>query len=113
MEATVGPEGDSQAEGSTLTTLDDVDEDFDCVYDVPFVTVNRVGGEYLAEVVFSHDPVVDGDRVRTALAVGLDHGVRAFARVFGDDCVTIHFTDEPSKGLIWGLEDEIGNSWLQ
>jgi hypothetical protein len=110
MEATVVPSDDSCEEGATLVYVDD---DFESVYDVPYVTVNRIGGEYLAEVVFSGDPVVDKDRVSTALAVGRDHGVCSFARVFGENCVTIHFTDDPSKGLIWGLEDELGNAWLQ
>ena len=110
MEATAGPSDDSRDKGTILTY---VDEEFEAIYDVPYVTVNRIDGEFLAEVVFSADPVINADRVRTALAVGRDHGVRAFARVFGENCVTIHFTDEPSKGLIWGLEDEIGNSWLQ
>lgn len=111
MVATVGPSEDDPCEEGIVLTY--VDELFECVYDVPFVTVNRVGGEFMAEVVFSGDPMIDGDRVRTALQVGVDHGVRAFARVFGDDCVTIHYTDEPSHGLVWGLEDEIGLSWLR
>lgn len=110
MEATVGPSDEPRDEGGILTY---VDEEFECVYDVPYVTMNRIGGEYQAEVVFTGNPVVDLDRVRTAHAVGRDHGVRSYARVFGENCVMIYFTDEPSKGLIWGLEDEIGTSWLQ
>lgn len=92
--------------------LDTIVDDFRTVYDVPFVTVNRVwDGEFEAEVVFSGNAEVDLDRIRTALAVGRDHGVRAYARVFMDDYVIIHYSDHPDKGIIWC--DEVDDAWLQ
>ena len=97
-------------ESQPLATIVD---DFTTVYDVPFVTVNRVwDGEYEAEVVFSGNPATDGDRVRTALAVGRDHGVRAYARVFVEDYVIIQFSDHPDKGIIW-CPDEMNDAWLR
>ena len=108
MEPAVVP-GDT----STLTVVE-TEDDFEAIYDVPFVTVNRVGGELQAEVIFSGIRDIDQDRVDTALSVARERGFRAYARVFGDmQNVLIYFTDEPSKGLIWGLEDEIGDGWLQ
>ena len=93
--------------------LDVVEDDFEAIYDVPFVTVNRVGGELQAEVIFSGIKDIDHDRVSTALSVASERGFKAYARVFGDmDNVLIYFTDNPSKALIWGLSDEV-SSWLQ
>lgn len=93
-----------------------IDEDFETLYDVPFVTVNKVGGEIMAEVLLSGVKEIDSDRIATAQSVAKEHGCRAYARVFGDQyggaAVLIYFTDEPSKGLIWGLENEVGNAWL-
>ena len=103
-----------------LTVVDvvDDDDDFENLYDVPFVTVNRVGNEIEAEIVLSGVVEIDYDRLDTAQAVAAEKGFRAYARVFGDlyeDCnvVTILFTDDPAKGLIWALENEVGNAWLQ
>lgn len=93
-----------------LTVVDD----FESIYDVPFVTVNRIGDEIHAEVLLSGVDEIDHDRISTAMSVAGERGFRAYARVFGTyGNVVLYFTDEPSKGLIWGLEDEIGNSWLQ
>jgi hypothetical protein len=109
METAAAPSDDIQP----LSTM--VEGGFRTVYDVPFVLVNQVeNGEYAAEVVFSGDPEVDLDRVRTALAVGRERGVSAYARVFDEDVVWIYFSDDPSKGLIWALSDELSASaWLQ
>lgn len=102
---TAAPSDDTQP----LATIVD---DFKTVYDVPFVTVNRMwDGEFEAEVVFSGNPQVDLDRVQTALAVGREHGVRAYARVFEEDYVIIYFSDHPDKGIIWC--DELDDAWLQ
>jgi len=91
-----------------------VEEDFKSIYDVPFVTVNRIDGQFVAEVIFSGNPVIDLDRINTALKVGIEHGVRAYARVFGTyGNVLIYFTDDPLGGLIYGPpSDEIGVEWL-
>ncbi len=71
------------------------DEDFECVFDVPYITVNRIEGRYLAEVVLSDDETTSLDRIETALAVGREHGVHAYARIHGDyGTVLIHFTDD-------------------
>lgn len=81
-------------------------DDFESIYDVPFVTVNRVGGEYQAEVIFSGNEDTDLDRVRTALAVGTERGVRAYARVFGTyGNVMIYFTADPDGGAVYGPLD--------
>lgn len=97
-------------EGSAILT---VEEDFESLYDVPFVTVNRIEGQIEAEVIFSGVHDTDMDRIMTALQVGQEHGQRAYARVFGIyGNVLIHFSDHPDKGKIWGLLDTIGDEWL-
>jgi hypothetical protein len=100
-------------EDASILTVD-VEEDFRSIYDVPYVTVNKIDGQFVAEVIFSGNPEVDLDRVSTALRVGLEHGVRAYARVFGTyGNVLIYFTDDPLGGLIYGPSaDEIGGEWL-
>ena len=107
---TAAPSDDTQP----LATLVG-DPDFRNIYDVPFVTVNRVGAEYEAEVVFSGDAQIDMDRLQTAFSVARERGFRPYARVFIDyDAVLIYFTDDPSKGIIWALADELSAStWLQ
>jgi hypothetical protein len=77
----------------------DVEDDFESVYDVPFITVNKIGSKYLAEVVLSGDVETDLARVQTALDVGATRGVHAYARVYSDlvyegtaDSILIHFT---------------------
>jgi hypothetical protein len=100
----------------TLTVEDDDDLDFESIYDVPFVTVNRIGDELQAEVLFSGMPDTDADRIGTALSVAGERGYRAYARVFGEyDNVTIHFSDSPDKGTVWGIftEDLDLLDWLQ
>jgi len=99
-----------------LTVVDD--EVFENLYDVPFVTVNRVGDEIEAEVVLSGVKEIDQDRLATAQSVAGEKGFRAYARIFGDlyedsNVVTILFTDDPAKGLIWALAEEMGSAWLQ
>lgn len=83
-----------------------VEEEFECLYDVPYVTVNKIDGEIQAEVIFSGNEVVDLDRIRTALSVGAEHGYRAYARVFGTyHNVLILFSDSPATGAIYGPSD--------
>jgi hypothetical protein len=97
-----------------LTVVDD----FESIYDVPYVTVNRVGNELQAEVMLSGVPEIDEDRLSTAQSVAWERGYRAYARVFGDlyggSAVTLYFADGPTAGVIWALEDELGNgAWSQ
>lgn len=97
-----------------LTVVDD----FESIYDVPFVTVNRIGNELLAEVMLSGTPEIDEDRLAAAQSVAWERGYRAYARVFGDlyggSAVTIHFTDAPTAGTIWALAEELGaDAWSQ
>lgn len=93
-----------------LTVVDD----FESIYDVPFVTVNRVGDQIQAEILLSGIEEVDHDRISTAMSVAGERGFRAYARVFGTyRNVVIYFSDHPAKGTIWGLESELGNAWLQ
>ena len=108
------PSGDSRPLTEDTDILTVVEEEFVCLYDVPFVTVNRFGGEIQAEVLLSGVDEIDEGRISSAHAAAAEHGYRAYARVFGEwGQVLIYFTDEPSKGLIWGLEEEVGNAWLQ
>jgi hypothetical protein len=92
-------------------------DDFESIYDVPFVTVNRVGSEIQAEVILSGVKEIDEDRLNTAQSVAGELGYRAYARVFGDlydsTVVTIHFSDNPASGLIWALETEMVDDWSQ
>lgn len=105
------PSGVAPFSGDTgILSVVEVEDDFEAIYDVPFVTVNRVGGELQAEVIFSGVKDIDQDRVETALSVASERGYRAYARVFGDmSNVLIYFSSEPSKGIVWGLEDEVFN----
>ena len=93
----------------TDTLIAEEDEGFECLYDVPFVTVNRVAGLIEAEVLLCGAAEIDLDRINTALSVGRSHGYTSYSRVFGEaDNVLIQFTDDPDKGLIWALEDDLG-----
>ena len=108
--------GDNPLADTIILNVAD-DEVFENLYDVPFVTVNRVGDEIQAEVHLSGDWQTDHDRLSTAQSVAAELGFRAYARVFGDlyedgNVVSVLFTDDTAKGLIWGLEDEVG-VWLQ
>lgn len=99
------------SEEMVLTVVDDDSDEqlFESIYDVPFVTVNRVAGELEAEVLLSGFAEIDLDRVSTALSVARDLGFTSYSRVFGDcDNVLIRFTDDPEKGLIWALESDLG-----
>lgn len=92
-----------------------VDDDFENIYDVPFVTVNRVGVELEAEVHLSGVKEIDEDRLGTAMAIAVERGFRSYARFFGDlyedsNVVTLLFSDNPSTGQIWCLEG--GITWL-
>ena len=93
-----------------------VDDDFENIYDVPFVTVNRVGVELEAEVHLSGMKEIDEDRLGAAMSIAVERGFRSYARVFGDlyessNVVTLLFSDNPNTGQIWCLEDDI--TWLQ
>lgn len=91
-------------------------DDFESIYDVPFVTVNRIGSEIQAEVHLTGVKEIDEDRLNTAQSVAAERGFRAYARVFGDlydsSVVTIHFSDDPASGMIWALETEMVDDWL-
>ena len=101
---TAAPSDDTQPLNKTVATV----AHFEAIYDVPFVTVNRVGAELEAEVVFSGDAEIDLDRLQTAFSVAGERGYRSYARVFIDyDAVMIFFTDDPAKGIVWALEDEL------
>jgi hypothetical protein len=71
-----------------------VEGTFQTILDIPFVTVNRIDGEYLAEVMLSGTDEVDRERIETALNVGRANGVTAYARQHGrfGNSVMIYFT---------------------
>lgn len=79
------PKVKCQAEDVLTLNLDDgcSDFDFESVHDVPFITVNRVDGQYRAEVILSGNPATDTARIQEALDVGYTYGVHAFARKWG------------------------------
>jgi hypothetical protein len=86
----------SEATASAVLTVED--EDFKNIFDAPFITVNRIEGQYIAEVMLSGTVEVDLDRIATALGVGRSEGVRFLSGklgVFGNN-VTIFFTS-PSE----------------
>lgn len=93
------PDGDRHESLSAISgdsaVLTVVDE-FENIYDVPFITVNRIGfGCYVAEVVLSGDDETDLDRIQTALDVATVQGVHAYARVHGEfDTTLIYFTPD-------------------
>lgn len=93
----------TEHEGGTrnLAIVDDLDEDeeFESVYDVRFITVNRIGQKYEAEVVLSGEPLIDEARIQVALEVGRSRGVHAYARKHGlHGSVLIFFTPDTSAG---------------
>ena len=107
------------SEDTAILTVVDDDLEVESLYDVPYVLVNRVGAEIHAEIVLSGVNEIDFDRITTAQSVAWDKGrCKAYARVFGDlyedlNVVTMLFTDDPSKGLIWALEEEmLVEDWL-
>ena len=93
-----------------VLTVEVEDEGFEVLYDVPFVTVNRVPGNLIeAEVWLSGVAEIDFDRLSAALTEGRKHGFVSYSRIFGDDGqVLIQFSNNPDEGLIWALEDELG-----
>jgi hypothetical protein len=64
--------------------FDVVEDDFMSIYDVPFITVNRVDGKFFAEVVASDNESVTLSRVQEALEVGRRYGQHVYARKHGD-----------------------------
>jgi hypothetical protein len=86
----------SEAAASAALTVED--EQFENIFDAPFITVNKVEGQYIAEVMLSGTLGVDLDRIATALDVGRSEGVRFLSGklgIFGNN-VTILFTS-PSE----------------
>jgi hypothetical protein len=81
-----------------LAIADDTEEDFESVHDVRFITVNRIGAQYEAEVILSGDSVVDEARIQEALDVASSRGVHAYARKHGLDSVLIFFTADTADG---------------
>lgn len=107
---TDSPTGDSPAAIST-SVIDLVEEDFENVYDVPFITVNRIDGQYVAEVMLSGNERTDEVRIQTALDVGFGLGHHSYARVHSDreyegadDSVLIYFTPD-------SIPDDISGMW--
>jgi hypothetical protein len=69
------------------------EEDIEFILDVPYMSFNRVGGEYIGEVVLSGDEVVDRGRVQTVLDAGTQHGQTVYARKHGEyGTILIFFT---------------------
>lgn len=93
-----------------------VEDDYENIYDVPFIRVDRMDGEFIAEVVFSGIAEIDLDRLMTAQSVCRERGYRAYARFFSDqgaddgyNTVTLLCSNDPGKGTIWARDDDL---WL-
>jgi alkanesulfonate monooxygenase SsuD/methylene tetrahydromethanopterin reductase-like flavin-dependent oxidoreductase (luciferase family) len=89
----------AQTEDTAVLTL--VEDEFESIFDVPFITVNKVDGQFQAEVILSGDPETDLERIQEALDVGTVYGVHAYARVhseFGHG-VLIYFTPDEIEEL--------------
>jgi hypothetical protein len=120
MEAAV-PGGEScpltEDIGVLTAVADDYDGVFKNIYDVPYVTVNRVEDEIHAEVHLTGYAEIDHDRLMTAHSVAREKGFRSYCRFFADlyeddNVVHLKFSDDPSKGTIWCLlEEEAGDTW--
>jgi hypothetical protein len=68
-----------------VATAEDEDEDtFLPIYDAPFITLNRVDGEHIAEVIMCGNPCTDLDRIQSCLDVGKQLGLTPYARVHGE-----------------------------
>jgi hypothetical protein len=91
--------------------LDAVAEDFENLYDVPFIMVNRIEGKIEAEVEASDDEAITLARIHEAQeVVRRKHGQHLFASKVGDreypelqgiyhGVITLHFTPDTDGGL--------------
>jgi hypothetical protein len=70
--------GESPSSGPA--SVDAVDEKFKTILDIPFVTVVRINGQYIAEVILSGVPDMDQELIQIALSKGREHGVREWFR---------------------------------
>lgn len=116
-QAVPGGESRPLTDDGALAVVDDYDGEFKEIYDVPFVTVNRVEDEIHAEVHLSGYAEVDHDRLMTAHSVARGLGFRSYCRIFADlyeeeNVALLRFSDSPTKGTIWALlEEEAGDTW--
>ena len=91
------------APGGTGVLAIEEEEQFENLHDVPFITVNRINGKIIAEVVKDWDPAVTEARIRAAQDVGYEHGHHLWAAVHGDyshlgyGVVTLHFMPDGDK----------------
>ncbi|HSU47472.1 MAG TPA: hypothetical protein VLJ40_11205 [Arthrobacter sp.] len=81
--STVGTVPTPATEGGGALDAEDF-EDFEDIYTVPFITVNRVDGRFLAQVVASDNDLVTLDRIQEAIEVGRRYGQHVYARKHGD-----------------------------
>lgn len=102
-----------------LTVVCTYDGVFQNLIDEDMVIMNRIGDEIHAEIVLSpDDDTVSHRRLMTAQATAGRLGFKAYCRFFGDlyedsDVVTMQFTDDPAKGVIWALTEEMAVAdWL-
>lgn len=102
-----------------LTVVCDYDGVFQNLIDEDMVIVNRIGDEIHAEIVLSlDDDTVSHRRLMAAQAAAGRLGYKAYSRYFGDlyedsNVVTMLFTDDPTKGIVWALTEEMAVAdWL-
>lgn len=98
--------------GSAPVAAGDTDvlvEEFENLYDVPFIAVNMIDGRIVAEVERGHNDTVTLARVQEAKEVARRNGQHLFARTLGDreypelagvdyGVITLYFTPDTITG---------------
>ena len=74
-------------------------ESFRNILDIPYVTVNLIDGEIIAEVLLTGDEMHDRLRLSAADSAAAKYNQRSYARRDGDMGVTIHYSAYPDGGV--------------
>jgi len=78
---------------SRLAVIEIADSEYETVYDVPFISMNRAGARYEGEVILTGVAETDDARFRELLDVGRAHGQRADTMEQGPySSVLVYFT---------------------
>lgn len=73
-----------------------IEESFEVILDEPFMTVNRIGTDFMGEVVLSGYEGLDRGRVQTVLDTAARHGQHLWARKHGDyGTILMYFSAKP------------------
>lgn len=75
------------------------EDDFASILDVPFVTVNKINGQCIAEIILSGDEIYDRLRLSRAFQAAAAENQKAYAQVHGEyGNLTIYFAEYPNGG---------------